>query len=220
MTSYEYNTNPNIGTRGDGAETKARIIECAGQLMAKNGFAKTTGKAICEAAHVNAASINYYFGSRDGLYIAVMNEVLKYIVSLEDMETIASSEVETKEKISRFLDLYINSVLKSDDWYVDVWARELLYPSPLMEQVITTSASPKLRIAHKIIAEYLGVGLDDPHLQCYAVSCVAPFAIMALAKYNPIPRKFLTPNLSIDETIKCMKQFAFAGLDSFKVAKQ
>ncbi len=220
MTSYEYNTNPNIGTRGDGAETKARIIECAGQLMAQNGFAKTTGKAICEAAHVNTASINYYFGSRDGLYVAVMEEVLKYIVNVQDMNDIIASSLPNREKLSRFLDLYINSVLKSTNWYVDVWAREIISPSPLMEHVVAVNALPKMRAAHKIVAEYLGLEPDDPRLQCLVVSCIAPFALMALAKYNPIPRKFLAPQLSLDETIHNMKTFAFAGLDGFKAEIQ
>ncbi len=56
--------------RGDGEQTRARIIETAGHLMAENGFAQTTSKSICEAAQVNMAAINYYFGSREGLYIA------------------------------------------------------------------------------------------------------------------------------------------------------
>ena len=36
--------------RSDGDATKARIIEAAGQLIAQNGWAKTTNKAIAKNA--------------------------------------------------------------------------------------------------------------------------------------------------------------------------
>ena len=63
--------NQKNGRRMDGRETEEKIIECAGQLIAEKGFASVTSKEICRAAGVNLAAVNYHFGSRDGLYLAV-----------------------------------------------------------------------------------------------------------------------------------------------------
>ena len=61
-------------TREDGEETKARLIECAGRLIADQGFDRTTSKDICRLAGTNLAAVNYHFGSREGLYKAVLLE--------------------------------------------------------------------------------------------------------------------------------------------------
>ena len=60
------------GKRGDGDLTRARILESAGQLAAECGYANMTSKQVCERAHVNMAAVNYHFGSREGLYAAVL----------------------------------------------------------------------------------------------------------------------------------------------------
>ena len=39
-------------------ETKALIIDCAGSLIAKYGYAKVTSKSICEKAKVNMAAMS------------------------------------------------------------------------------------------------------------------------------------------------------------------
>ena len=63
----------------DGRETEEKIIECAGQLIAEKGFASVTSKEICRAAGVKLAAVNYHFGSRDGLYLAVLENVQQYL---------------------------------------------------------------------------------------------------------------------------------------------
>ncbi len=109
--------------RGDGAETRARIIECAGRLIAENGFARTTSKNICALARVNLAAVNYHFGSREGLYYAVISEVLTYMMNTEKIREIYADEKTPHAKVEALLDLYIESVLKNDNWHVRVWTR-------------------------------------------------------------------------------------------------
>ena len=69
----------------DGRETGEKIIECAGQLIAEKGFASVTSKEICRAAGVNLAAVNYHFGSRDGLYLAVLENVQQYLISIHTL---------------------------------------------------------------------------------------------------------------------------------------
>ncbi|EEH69933.1 transcriptional regulator, TetR family, partial [Acinetobacter sp. ATCC 27244] len=52
--------------RSDGDITKSKILEAAGQLIAQNGFAKTSNKQIAKTAEVDLAAINYHFDGRDG----------------------------------------------------------------------------------------------------------------------------------------------------------
>ena len=49
-----------------------RILEAAGPVFAEKGFDAATVREICQKAGVNAAAINYYFGSKEILYIGTV----------------------------------------------------------------------------------------------------------------------------------------------------
>ena len=91
------------GKRGDGDLTRARILESAGQLAAECGYANMTSKQVCERAHVNMAAVNYHFGSREGLYAAVLAEAHDRLFTLERLRQILA-EGTAREKLSRTLD--------------------------------------------------------------------------------------------------------------------
>lgn len=52
--------------------TKQKILDSAGPIFAKNGYQKATVRDISEAAGVNLASINYYFGDKEKLYTELL----------------------------------------------------------------------------------------------------------------------------------------------------
>ncbi len=56
--------------------TKERILEVAGHLFAEKGFDATSMRDITDAAGVNLASVNYHFGSKEGLISAVFERLL------------------------------------------------------------------------------------------------------------------------------------------------
>lgn len=58
-------------TRDRGA-TEARILDCAARLFAEQGYRTVTVRAIAAGADVNVALINRYFGSKLGLFDAVL----------------------------------------------------------------------------------------------------------------------------------------------------
>jgi AcrR family transcriptional regulator len=57
-----------------GEETRARILEAALELFAANGFDGASTRTIAERAGVNLPAIQYYFGSKEGLYRAVVEQ--------------------------------------------------------------------------------------------------------------------------------------------------
>ena len=58
-------------------ERRATIIEAAAQALARDGITETTTHKIAAAAHVNQAMIGYYFGSKDELLYAVLQEMMR-----------------------------------------------------------------------------------------------------------------------------------------------
>lgn len=204
-----------LPSREDGKETRARIIQCAGQLIAQQGYAKTTSKSICQLAQVNMAAVNYHFGSRDGLYIAVLKEIHAALLSLDSLQALAAAPLTAEEKITCFLDKYILIAADEADWHLQVWARELLNPSPFIGQIIDEDAKPKLAIILKIFAEYLNMPPTDPVLYSCFISTMAPFVLSFLVRNNPL-NKHLPKICSKEELHQQMRYFAFAALDASK----
>ena len=50
---------------------KERLLATGVKLFAEKGYAASTFRDICEAAGSNIAAINYYFGDKEGFYLAV-----------------------------------------------------------------------------------------------------------------------------------------------------
>jgi AcrR family transcriptional regulator len=49
------------------ASTRGRLLVAAGELLAEQGFARITTRAIAERAEVNNALVHYYFGTKTAL---------------------------------------------------------------------------------------------------------------------------------------------------------
>jgi AcrR family transcriptional regulator len=65
------------GNNQRGEETRARVLEAAIELFAASGFEGASTRTIAERAGVNLPAIQYYFGSKEGLYRAVVEQFSK-----------------------------------------------------------------------------------------------------------------------------------------------
>ncbi|MBN0001791.1 TetR family transcriptional regulator, partial [Pseudomonas aeruginosa] len=93
--------------RADGDATRARLLEVAGQLFARLGYAGAANKAICEAAGTDLAAINYHFGGRDGLYQAVLFEGYEQLINLQKLKEIHARQDSAENKLSAAIDMIV-----------------------------------------------------------------------------------------------------------------
>jgi AcrR family transcriptional regulator len=62
-----------------GADTRRRLIETAIEVFATHGYDGTSTRLLAERAGVNLPAIQYHFGSKEGLYRAVVAYFADYI---------------------------------------------------------------------------------------------------------------------------------------------
>lgn len=201
--------------RSDGAETRLHILQVAGQLFAEKGFERTTSREICSAAGTNLAAVNYHFGSRDGLYEAVLVEAHGQIVGLDDLESIARSGVTPEAKLRKLIALVVRRSSAIDlPWGLRVLVREFMSPSTHVNTLLKQAVLPKLRVARAMIAEFLGVPDEHPLVQRAIAFVVLP-CIMLVVAPRPVLRQAL-PALMADPAslAEDMGNYALAGLSS------
>lgn len=103
------------------SNTRERILSAAQNLFAKQGFSITTLRQITDKADVNLAAVNYHFGSKEQLLLAVAGRSIDRInkqrmVMLDCAEQNANgAALEIKEIARCFLIPAINDLFEDDE---------------------------------------------------------------------------------------------------------
>ncbi len=199
--------------RADGEATRARILEAAGELFAAAGFAETTSKAIAARAEVDLASINYHFGSRDGLYRAVLVEAHRRIMDLADLQRLAQSPLPAADKLKVLIDQLVHRVTdEAGGWHLAVIAAELLAPSSNIGVLMQSEVPMKMSQVLPILGEITGIPVGDPALLRCGLSVVAPCLLLLIGRRGvpgPAQEMARMPREAIVNHLHC---FALAGL--------
>jgi AcrR family transcriptional regulator len=66
-------SRPAVQARGE--DTRRRILETALDLFAAQGYEGASTRQIAEGAGVNLPAIQYYFGNKEGLYRAIIEDI-------------------------------------------------------------------------------------------------------------------------------------------------
>lgn len=202
--------------RGNGTQTRQQLLEVAGRVFAERGYVRATSKEICELAAANIAAVNYHFGSKDGLYAAVLEEAHARLVSIDLVAEITESKASGADKLRLLFRKIVEEIAKRDagGWELRVLSRELMAPTPLMDGMMRNQVVPKAKMLTGLIADILGVPPDHPAVGRSTVSIVGPCIFLLVA--NPDWQKRIFPTLltSTDELVDHMVTFAVGGLQS------
>lgn len=83
------------------------ILRAARELFTSKGFANTAVREICQKAGVTAPVLYYYFGSKDGLFEAVVEDT----ISLDGFHALLRKEIEASsdpwKKLRAYVDTYL-----------------------------------------------------------------------------------------------------------------
>ena len=75
--------NKPIKSTDRGDQTRSALIKAALAEFADKGFHAASTRLIAQSAQVNQALIGYHFGSKEGLYLAVLEKAYRKTRSLE-----------------------------------------------------------------------------------------------------------------------------------------
>ena len=102
------------GTQGDlrlpDHAVRERLLEVGTELFARKGYAATTTREIVAAASVTKPVLYYYFRSKEGLYLELVQQAFKEFENVVDTSIMGSGSVE--RKILRLCDQVFDLVLK------------------------------------------------------------------------------------------------------------
>lgn len=161
--------------RPDGAKSKELLLDTAGRLAAEKGWDSVTSREIAQEASLNLASINYWFGSRDGLYEAVIKSLPESILSEDFFMRLAEREP-NDESLREFITAIFSFRKRHHGWAVKLWFREISgNPSPAFLRIAKGQGFNRLATFKRFIARYLGAPEDDLRVQWVVLSMMSLF---------------------------------------------
>ena len=130
---------------GDSEKVRRDLLEAARDHFLKRDFQAVSLREIASSAGVNGAMVNYYFGGKKGLYLAMVDELFESLD--EKMKSLSDGSEFSVADFSRSYCL----LLAENPWWPNFVAREILFSEGETKeealQRFSKMIAPKLRHA-------------------------------------------------------------------------
>jgi len=203
-----------LAQRRDGLSTRALVLEAAGRIFAEKGYQEATTREICQMAGANSAAVNYYFGSKEGLYDEVLAEAHRQIVSLEQMESVVKSSLSAEEKLRAIFSLVLHAAANAQEsWGVKVILREIAFPSGSLPDSLRKEIMPKAALMRDLIGQAAGVSGGSAEAARAAFLVMSPCAFLIF--FSKVFRSGIAPDMTdADGLRESMISYAMGGLSA------
>ncbi len=181
MSPKTLRLRPEKGSALDHAEN--RLIEAGVELFSRYSFDGVTTRMLADRAKVNSAAIQYYFGSKMGLYHAVAHHIVEQVwvwlgPAISKIEqTLAIDELSLEDCVDLLCDLLDHSMkgfLDSPDAakWLGILMREEMEPTGAFDIIYEGLMSPAHSCIRPLVARIFGLNPEaqETKLRAYAIT--------------------------------------------------
>lgn len=136
-------------------DTRARLIEAAGEVFAEHGFAKATVRDICSKAGANVAAINYHFRDKETLYAETLKHSHRYALDHYPYDGGLKPDASAEAKLRAFVRSFVAKILDPErpKWHGRLMSREMTEPSPALFPIIEEGVRTQFAALCAIVRE-------------------------------------------------------------------
>jgi len=200
-------TRPSIATR-------RRILKAASRVFADQGYEGASVRDIVARADVNQAAINYHFGSKEGLYRAVLEQAL---AALTNADSTGGHSGGTREaELHAFVSRQLRPLLGKDELsdYLRIFNWETVRPSPAFRKFVAQAAGPYLASATALVQRFLPARATQKQAALAALWLLGQCSIFVRNREQLThrPLGFAVDEDFVDELAGMITEWAAAGL--------
>ena len=215
---------PSRGVQADAGERSVqdRLIEAAEELFCRRGYSETSVRDIAAIAGCNVASVNYYFGGKDNLYVEVWRRRLALmrdnrLASIEKVMS-ASSQPQLEDLLRSYAISFIEPLIdgSSQCRFINLMAREMIEPHLPRDMYLTEMVAPVLDAFSQALLRIC------PRLEKSAVPMVIFSVVGQLLMHTVCVKEMFEgsnhPELSkidLDRIVSHVVQFSAAGIRGY-----
>jgi AcrR family transcriptional regulator len=210
-------------TEQAGATTREKLLEAACDAFAEKGFRDTTVADICEAAGANIASVNYYFGSKETLYIEAWRRAFHRSIEAHPPGGGVPDDAPAEERLRGHVRALVERAAGPGSREFDIVHKELANPTGLLKEVMRECVAPIRQRMGRIVAELLGPQASDRDVRLCQVSiaaqCMHPLIRCHKRHHAQAPlSEDCVGEFDIDELVEHVVAFSLAGLRARRAA--
>lgn len=131
-------------------DKKEHIINIAVELFSTKGFEGTSIRELAAKAGVNIAMVNYYFGSKEKLFEALIENKVAYMKGKLE-ELVANKSLSEIEKIDVIIESYVERLLSQPAYHRVIHQELLVNQRESMHQSITNIFKRNMEMVKSII---------------------------------------------------------------------
>jgi AcrR family transcriptional regulator len=170
-------------------DVRRKLIEAARDMLIESGYDGASTKQIAARAGVNAAMINYYFDSKEGLSRAMMLDVMSPLISR--LEAVAAQA--NRISLAEFLRGYMQTIAVNQ-WLPQLVVREVLPVNGRLRAVFLQELTAR---AAKLLPDILAREQQEGTLRREIDPDLLLLSMMSLAVFPFVARPVIEPTLGI-----------------------
>ena len=149
-------------------------MEAAGKIFAEEGYPKATVRDICRQAGANIAAINYHFGDKKGLYLAVLKHYQELSFQTYPPNLGIEKTQRPEEKLKAFIRSFLMRIMDEGRpaWFGKLLAREFTQPTWAFDILVKETIRPSFEILTSIVAALLSQGAKEREVRLCSMSIV------------------------------------------------
>jgi len=127
----------------DGTDQRERLLDTALESFSRIGIAATRLRGLAREAEVSPAMLNYYFGSKDRLVDAVLEERLLPLLESQRQRLESDFDGSCASLIEKFI-RGLHEMIAGHPWLPGLWVREVLSDGGQFRSVFTDRFASRL----------------------------------------------------------------------------
>ena len=196
--------------------TRERILASAREAFIASGFKGATVRDICGRAGANVAAVNYHFGDKNGLYLAVLDRILGESFTSHALEPWDGKD--PWARLTEFVRMFMERVFHQGpdpdlEGECRLVAHALTTPSPSLDVLVERYIRPMSRELRAILARILNLSEEHEAVWSCGKSVVGQclYYVYGRAIIRSLePRD--SENEDIDKVIDHIVRFSFGGI--------
>lgn len=172
-------------------DKRANILEAAEKLFMELGYEGTSTRQIAKEAGANMSMINYYFGSKEGVFAEIMNARIQSFRTV--LESIHQDNLSSMEKLLKVTEGYARKILCNPGIHKMMHRELSLSQRPEMFTKIKNSMAENFMMIERIINE----GIEQGDFRSVDVRLLIATIMGTISNVTNSPAK-ITSGTSLD----------------------
>lgn len=180
-------------------KTKEKLLQTATKLFAERGIDGVSTRDLAKLSNVNLCSINYYFGSKQSLYDAVLDDVIEKIsaFTLNKQIPLQAQNLPPEEEFDAFISNMVDFLCsdKISGAQAELLIKEMIQPTTAYNKLYQTVIEPLHKRMTALLMKITGL---DEHSAILQIHCIMGQIVMFKVHKSALLRRLNINDYSAD----------------------